>query len=106
LYLKHTLTQLKYDEMGIVWGDPPQPDYCRLCGPGGGGKGGWWISRERVVVDQATWTGEDIFYAINSPGTILTSERAARLIADSGLTNVKLTPSEQAKYGFLLKTPS
>lgn len=101
LNLVHSLTQLKYEEMGIVWGSPPKPDYCRLCGPGGGGIGGWWKRRERVVVDEATWSGHDIFFAINGPGTILLSERAANAIIQHGLTNATVTPCEEAAFDFL-----
>lgn len=101
VYLVRSLTQLKYEEMGIVWGSPPKPDYCRLCGPGGGGIGGWRKRRERVVVDEATWSGHDIFFAINGPGTILLSERAANAIIQRGLTNATLIPCEEAAFDFL-----
>jgi hypothetical protein len=37
---------------------------------------------ERVVFEQNTWAGEDIFYARGLPGTILVSERFNRLQAE------------------------
>jgi hypothetical protein len=100
LYLQHTRTQLKYEEMGITWGNPPKADYCTLCGPGGGGKNGWWKSRERIVVDSTTWKGEDLFYAINHSGTILLSEKAAQLVKSYGLTNASVIPCEEAKFAY------
>ncbi len=101
LYLCRSLTHLKYEEMGIDWGKPPNPDYCRICGPGGGSKGGWWRSRKRVVVDKSSWTGEDIFYAINGPRTILLSGKASQVIIDNKLTNAKVIPCEEAEHNFL-----
>lgn len=101
VYLEHTLTRLKYDEMGIIWGEEPQTPYCQVCGPGGGGGPGWWMSRERVVVDPLSWTGEDIFFAMNGPGTILLSQKAADVILENGLTNATVIPCELASYSHL-----
>jgi hypothetical protein len=100
IYLSHTKTQLNYDKMGVKWGNTPQSDYCDLCGPGGGGKSGWWQSRECVVVDNETWDGSDIFYASNDSNTIILSERAARMISENNLTNCKVIPVDEADYKF------
>jgi hypothetical protein len=100
LNLRHSPTRLKYEEMGVVWDSLPDPDYCRTCGPGGGGEGGSWRTRERVVVDTDTWQGEDIFYPMNASGTILVSEKAARLILERKLTNVEVIACDDPKFRF------
>jgi hypothetical protein len=100
LYLRHSLTQVKHSDMGIIWFSNPEPDYCRLCGPGGGGGGGIIKSREKIVVDNKTWEGEDIFYSINLPGVILLSEKAANIILNNNLTNASIIRCEEAKDSF------
>jgi hypothetical protein len=47
------------------------------------------------VLEPGTWKGEDVFRARGLPGTIIVSERFAGFVARHGLTNVKLTPTEQ-----------
>ena len=101
LYLRHTLTQVIHNEMGVTWASNPDPDYCRLCGPGGGGGFGIMKSREKIVVDNKTWTGDDIFYAINLPGEILLSEKATHIILNNNLTNVTITSCEEAKHSYV-----
>ena len=100
--LKHTTTQVDYDGMDVIWDEVPNKDYCRLCGPGGGGNKGIWSSINRIVVKQETWTGDDIFFAINFSGTVLLSEKAAIIIDQKGFTNVKVIPCEEYKYSFYI----
>ena len=100
VYLRHSLTQVKHSEMGVAWMSSANPDYCRLCGPGGGGVGGVIKSWEKIVVDDQNWQGEDIFYAINFSGRILLSEKAAQVIVNHSLTNAAITPCEEAKFSY------
>jgi len=100
VYFKHTMTRTIKEEMGIEWMTQPQPDYCRTCGPGGGGNGGCFLSYERVVVDTDSWTGEDFFIAVNFPGTILLSDRAREFIERNDFTNCQVVPCEQASFAF------
>jgi len=100
VYFKHSMTRVAKEEMGIEWMTQPEPDYCRTCGPGGGGKGGCFLSYDRVVVDRHSWTGEDFFIAINFPGTILLSERAKEFCERHQFTNGKIIPCEEARFSF------
>ena len=100
IYLRHTLTQVKFSDMGIKWVRYPEPDYCRLCGPGGGGRGGVMKSWEKIVVDNDTWSGDDIFFAINFPGVILLSEKSVTIFLKHNLTNISITPCEEASHSW------
>ena len=42
----------------------------------------------RLVVDLATWNGEDIFHIYEFPGGIFCTERVKELVIQSGFTNV------------------
>jgi hypothetical protein len=97
---KHTMTRVVKEEMGIEWLMEPQPDYCRTCGPDGGGKGGSSVGYERVVVDASSWTGEDLFYAINQPGVILLSERAREFFERHSFTSARVVECERAAWSF------
>jgi hypothetical protein len=101
IYITHSLTQEKWDEMGIIWQTPPINDFCQLCGPASGNKRGGAIrrSRERIVINDNTWQGEDIFYSINGSGIIL-SEKAALLFKDNKLTNISIIPCEDARHSY------
>ena len=101
VYLRHSLTQVKHSEMGVTWMSSPNPNYCRLCGPGGGGVGGviknlgkklWWTIK----------TGKAKIYFMPSIflGRLLLSEKAAHVIVNHSLTNATITPCEEAKFSF------
>jgi len=96
----HTSTRVDFDKMGVEWSKPPADNYCRHCGPGGGGNKGYWRKIERVVVNLDTWEGEDFFFAINFAGFVLVSSKAAKLIGNAKLENVTLVPCEEFSYSF------
>jgi hypothetical protein len=98
--LIHSYARVVFKEMGTKWREKPKEDYCRFCGPGGGGKGGSWGSIDQVIIDKSEYNGEDIFYAINFAGTILISKRMAKLIADHKLTNCTITPCSKYRIEF------
>ncbi len=98
--LIHTMTQVDFGRMGVGWFSRPQKGYCRVCGPGHGGRNGVWNSISRVVVMDKTWTGEDIFFAINLPGIILLSSNAANMILQNCYTNAEVIPCENYRYSF------
>jgi len=100
VYLLRSMTRVNYDEMGIDWMTEPSNDYCRLCGPGGGSSGGSWKSRERIVIEQDTWNGEDLFHPINHSGTYMLSSDAADFISKYDFTNAEVIPAKQAAYSF------
>jgi hypothetical protein len=53
---------------------------------------------QRIVVEDGTWSGEDIFFARGLPGTILTSERFKTLCDRHAFTNCELIEAEH--YGY------
>lgn len=93
--LVYSKTQVLYNAMEVVWSKKPSDDYCIVCGPGGGGKSGVWKSIEKVVIDEATWSGEDIFHPINFSENIIISSKTANLIRDYTLTNVSVIPCDE-----------
>ena len=57
-------------------------------------RGGVVKSLERIVLEQATWGGEDLFRARGLRGEILASERFKRFCDDMGFQNCNLIPAE------------
>jgi len=98
--VKHTKTRVEFDKMDVEWSHLPAADYCKNCGPGGGGKNGVWRKIDRVVVDLNTWSGEDLFFPINFAGQVFLSSRAANLIKKANLENVTIIPCEEYSYRF------
>ena len=98
--VQHSVTRVEHDRMGVAWTWPPDANYCRTCGPGGGGVGGTIRSWERIVVDERSWRGEDLFFAVNFPGTMLVSERAANVIRSEEWSNVTTIPADEYGYAF------
>ncbi|HRI67307.1 MAG TPA: hypothetical protein PK156_23855 [Polyangium sp.] len=46
-------------------------------------------------IDEASWSGEDMFYARGMPGPVIVTDRVRQLRDEFGLTNVNLTPTEK-----------
>ncbi|MFL5346462.1 MAG: hypothetical protein ACJ8AT_16875 [Hyalangium sp.] len=57
------------------------------------------------VLEPGTWQGEDVFRPRGKRGSILVSERFAEFVQRHGLTNMKLTPTEQFTWDPLEKGP-
>ncbi len=57
-----------------------------------------WRSQERVVIEEGSWDGSDIFKPRNSPVNYLISERLKQLIDAYRLTNIWCIPAE--KFGY------
>jgi hypothetical protein len=49
-------------------------------------------------IDEATWTGEDMFRPWGLTGTVIVTERVKQLRDDYDLKNVELTPTEEYSY--------
>jgi hypothetical protein len=47
------------------------------------------------VLEPGSWKGEDVFRARGVTGRLIVSERFASFVAHHGLTNIKLTPTEE-----------
>jgi hypothetical protein len=91
----HSKTRVNFDKMGVVWSKVPSDDSCKLCGLNGTLKS--WTS---VAIDQKTWSGDDFFHAINFPGALFASARAAAMIVSGEFSNVRVVPCEQSSYSF------
>lgn len=55
---------------GVRWRDSRRPS-CHCCFGNGGPLEGW----DRIVVDEDSWNGDDIFYAYGIPGALLATLR-------------------------------
>jgi len=91
-------SRLDYAQSGVEWWKTPDPQYCRACGPGGGGAGGIALRLGPLVLETGTWSGEDFFFPINLAGTILVSQRAARFVERERFENVALTSARAWRY--------
>lgn len=80
-------TAADYGRSHFLWDRAPTCNYC------GGGAG--MDAAAGFVIDQSTWTGEDMFKARNVPGTVIVTERFAEMIRQHHLTNATLIPVEQ-----------
>ncbi len=74
-----------------------RPMTCTKCKSGGG------ETVRGFVIDESSWTGEDMFRAWGMPGSIIVTDRVRQLRDDYGLTNVNLTPVEEYLYDPLHK---
>jgi len=52
----------------------------------------------RIVVDEATWSGDDIFYAMGISGTIITSQRFATWYHENQINTGVLIRAEEDKW--------
>lgn len=71
------------------------PVRCALCLDAG------LVKRARhVVVDPASWSGEDLFLARGLPGLTLTSARFRDFCAQRGINNAMLVPAEDYAFDY------
>jgi len=74
------------------WDEQPPCQVCRV---------GKIIKRwKRLVIDEATWTGEDIFVARGLSGSIVVSERFTELCETNGVKNAVFIPAEDFSRDF------
>ena len=55
---------------------------------------------KKVVIQPDSWHGEDIFFPLGLPGTILTSEKFREFCHQNSFTNVVLVPGENYRLDF------
>ncbi|QVL31342.1 hypothetical protein KIH39_21215 [Telmatocola sphagniphila] len=79
------------DEAGseVIWEDPIVCRYCLL--------GSKLKRRRRIIIDESTWSGEDIFYARGLPGIILVSSRFKEVCEQHQIKNAIFVPSEHRR---------
>lgn len=54
-------------------------------------------SLNRLVLENGTWEGQDIFFPTGLPGTILVSQRFYDFVRDNSFTNIDFVPAEKYK---------
>lgn len=54
----------------------------------------------QIVVDEGSWTSEDMFFAVNFPGKLLLSPKATNIITERGFTNAQVVPCEEYAFSF------
>jgi hypothetical protein len=65
------------------------PITCSKC------KSGDIQSARGVVIDKASWTGEDLFFPWGMSGRVIVTERVRQIRDKYGLTNMNLVPTEE-----------
>jgi len=70
----------------ILRSRPFDCDYCRAIGTDG---------VNSFILEPESWNGDDVFYPRGLVGTLVVSERFARLVTEHGLTNMDLIPTER-----------
>jgi hypothetical protein len=80
-----SFTRIDEKASRFVWEVPPDCPHCRL---------GFNASFARVVVDESTWDGNDVFMATGLYGVKLVSDRFVRTVRDAGLTNFVFVDSD------------
>jgi hypothetical protein len=74
----------------------PKGRYCEECG------GGDPERAKRIVLQENTWSGEDIFYARDLPGRIMTSERYRDFHIENEINNGILIEASQYSFDWRL----
>jgi len=87
----HTLPQLHGTQVDLERSliEYDRPITCNKCKSGGA------QTVRGFVIDESSWTGEDMFYPWGLSGSIVVTDRVRQLRDDYGLTNVNLTPVEE-----------
>lgn len=84
--IKISATKVDEKRSNFIWDDPPSCDYCRS---------GTLRSRDGFIIDEFTWTGEDIFYCQGYWGTVVVNERFKEFLQENQFTNYKLIPDRE-----------
>ena len=84
-------TRIDLEASGVEMQGPVACDTCRS---------GVLLRHKRVVVDEGTWTGEDLFYARGLSGLIITSERFAEWFRKNKINTGVLVPAQEFATDF------
>jgi hypothetical protein len=88
---QHGPAALNVVASGLQWVDPPT---CRQCETGN-------LKRwKRLVLEEGTWQGEDIFRPRKFSGEIMVSQRFMEACQRHGITNAYFTPAEESGHDF------
>lgn len=81
-----TATRVDEERSNFIWDRPPKCDYCRS---------GLLRSHDAFIIDESTWTGEDIFYCRGYWGTVVVTERFKEFLEENHFTNYKLISDKE-----------
>jgi hypothetical protein len=92
-------TALDQVASGCEWLEEP---CCQLC------REGSIIRWKRLIIEEGTWNGDDIFRPRGFSGEIMVSQRFKDVCDESGIKNAVFTPAETAGHDFYpgMKDPS
>jgi hypothetical protein len=79
----------------IEWGDGKRPT-CDVCLAGGGVLKRW----KRIVIDESSWDGSDIFYPYGIPGALMASGRFYDWAADKQFRNLAFKRAAEHAHDF------
>jgi hypothetical protein len=89
--IKHSKTAIDYKASGFEYDNPPTCNECRYGG----------IKRiKRVIIENGTWSGEDIFIGRGLPGTYIVSDKFYRMCKEFEIKNALCIPVEQYSFDF------
>lgn len=84
-------TAINVTASGFLYDNPPTCSECRIGG----------VKRAaRIVLEEGTWSGEDIFFARGLPGTIIVSEQFRRMCIEAELQNCLLIEASVFSFDF------
>ncbi|MCP4361916.1 MAG: hypothetical protein GY796_28220 [Chloroflexi bacterium] len=58
------------------------------------------LTISKIVVDESTWLGQDIFIARGLYGLVLVSEKFKQMTESENLTNIQLVPTLSFGYDY------
>jgi hypothetical protein len=86
---KITFTVLDEEASGVIWEQEPTCHKCRL---------GAISQMTRVIIDESTWDGSDIFMGTGLYGVKLVTDRAVAAIQEAKLSNFVFVPAEEYSF--------
>jgi len=60
--------------------------------------GGGLLRARRVMLEESSWSGEDMFIARGFPGTVLVTERFKRFCEANAISNCRFVPAEDYSF--------
>jgi hypothetical protein len=90
--VRRTEAAIDQARSGVEWAEPPTCPFCR--------EGDDLQRWQRVVLEEGTWSGEDIFQARGLPATYIASERFKTICEEYKIKNALFYPAEEYGYDF------
>lgn len=87
--VRRTVSRIDYQQSAAKWWKSPTDDYCRVCGPGGGGLGGTVEQWHGTFFEDIRIPETDFYKPFNQNGTVYLSSRSADWLKSSRFSNVQ-----------------